>query len=249
MDRTEILKSIMQEKGMEVSDVAREADIPYTSVKSILERGIEKASYINICKICLALGTTPDELEKLAKSNIINNEFISLEDKQILDSLHKLDDLGRKHILYELNRESSRMSALKEQADRIKELETILHQSSKINRIYPYLHKIACAGTGFYFDDIPSDTIEAPYVEGADFIIGVSGDSMEPDYHDGDKLYVKKTEHLAIGDTGIFTIGNECYLKELGPDGLISRNPAYENIPGTEDIRLIGKVIGRISDD
>ena len=27
--------------------------------------------------------------------------------------------------------------------------------------------KIACAGTGFYFDDIPTDTIEAPYVEGA----------------------------------------------------------------------------------
>ena len=97
--------------------------------------------------------------------------------------------------------------------------------------IYPYLGKIACAGTGFYFDDIPTDTIEAPYVEGADFIIGVSGESMEPDYHDGEKLYVRKVEYLRNGDIGIFTIGNQCFLKELGEDGLISRNKNYDDIP------------------
>lgn len=112
-------------------------------------------------------------------------------------------------------------------------------------RVYTYMQKIACAGTGFYFDDIPSDTIEAPYMEGADFIIGVSGDSMEPDYQDGDYLYIKKVDTLLYGDVGIFTIGNECFLKEFGENGLISRNKTYSDIPGTEDVRLIGKVIGK----
>ena len=82
--------------------------------------------------------------------------------------------------------------------------------------------------------------------EGADFIIGVSGESMEPDYHDGEKLYVRKVEYLRNGDVGIFTIGNECFLKELGEDGLISRNKNYDDIPGDEKVRLIGKVIGKV---
>lgn len=49
---------------------------------------------------------------------------------------------------------------------------------------------------------------------GGDFIIGVNDDSMEPDYHDGDLLYAAKTDHISHGDVGIFTIGNECFLKE-----------------------------------
>ncbi len=83
-------------------------------------------------------------------------------------------------------------------------------------------------------------------MEGADFIIGVSGESMEPDYHNGEKLYVRKVEYLRNGDVGIFTIGNECFLKELGEDGLISRNKNYDDIPGDVKVRLIGKIIGKV---
>ncbi|MCD8020857.1 MAG: hypothetical protein LUF92_15180 [Clostridiales bacterium] len=66
----------------------------------------------------------------------------------------------------------------------MKQLQTAAMKLSA-TRIYTYMHKIACAGKGYIFDDIPTDTIEAPYVEGADFIIGVSGNSMEPTYYDG----------------------------------------------------------------
>lgn len=71
---------------------------------------------------------------------------------------------------------------------------------------------------------------------------------MEPDYHDVEKLYVRKVEYLKNGDVGIFTIGNKCFLKELGEDGLISRNKAYDDIPGDEDVRLVGKVIGKVEE-
>lgn len=166
------------------------------------------------------------------------NFVLSGHEKMHIEKYRSLDTTGRQHVDTVLDWEMTRIHDV-----------SAAQAHDAFSRIYPYLRKIACAGTGFYFDDIPSDTIEAPYMEGADFIIGVSGDSMEPDYHDGDNLYVKKTDHLALGDVGIFTAGNECYLKELGQDGLISRNPAYKNIPGTEDIRLIGKVIGKVSDD
>ena len=84
-----------------------------------------------------------------------------------------------------------------------------------------------------------------PFQDGADFVIGVSGDSMEPDYSDGDIVYVRKVTELKQGEVGIFTIGNECFIKELGADRLISRNKSYDDIKGNEDVRLIGKVIGK----
>ncbi len=85
-------------------------------------------------------------------------------------------------------------------------------------------------------------------MEGADFVIGVSGDSMEPTYHDGDMVYVEQRQVIDIGDIGIFFYNNECLIKEAGENGLISHNPKYEMIPGTEDIRCIGRVLGKVPD-
>lgn len=120
------------------------------------------------------------------------------------------------------------------------------HNSALATKMYTYLRKIAAAGVGFYFDDIPTDTIEAPYMEGADFIIGVNGDSMDPTYNDGDLVYVEKRQIVEIGDIGIFLVNGECYIKEAGENELISHNPDYPNIPGTEHIHCIGKVLGKV---
>lgn len=63
--RAEILRNLMEEKGMKVSDIVKISGLPYSTVKAILERGAEKAGYVNVCKICNALGISADELEKM----------------------------------------------------------------------------------------------------------------------------------------------------------------------------------------
>ncbi len=63
--RAEILRNLMEEKKMKVSDIVKISGLPYSTVKAILERGAEKAGYINVCKICNALGISADELEKM----------------------------------------------------------------------------------------------------------------------------------------------------------------------------------------
>lgn len=182
-----------------------------------------------------------DETRELYKNEASPEEF-----ENIVKKYRSLDDSGRERIDFELKKECERIQQIEELK---KQLAADFSEEISQTCIYPYLGKIACAGTGFYFDDIPTDTIEAIYVKGADFIIGVSGESMEPDYHDGEKLYVRKVEYLRHGDIGIFTIGNECFLKELGEDGLISRNKDYNDIPGDEKVRLVGKVIGKVEKD
>lgn len=171
---------------------------------------------------------------------------VTLGEYNIIKKYRFITDIspdGAKTVDIVLDREYAVAEQLKEKSDRIKELEAA---ESISKRLWAYYGKIACAGTGFIFDDIPTDIIEAPYIDGADFIIGVSGDSMEPDYHDGEKLYVKKTDRIRFGEVGIFTIRNECFLKEYGKNGLVSKNSKYNNIPGDEDVRLIGKVVGKV---
>lgn len=67
--RAEILRALMEEKGMKVSDIVKISGLPYSTVKAILERGAEKAGYVNVCKICNALGISADELEKKVADN------------------------------------------------------------------------------------------------------------------------------------------------------------------------------------
>lgn len=113
--------------------------------------------------------------------------------------------------------------------------------------LVPYYGHIASAGTGQYvFDDIPPEMIE---IENnmdnmqVDFAIGVNGDSMEPTYHDGDTLLIKKQSEICTGETGIFMINGEAYVKELGNGVLVSHNKNYDDIPLTSNTICIGRVI------
>lgn len=67
--RAELLRKIMDEKNMKVADIVRISGVPYSTVKAILERGAEKAGYVNVCKICSALGISADELERMVNDS------------------------------------------------------------------------------------------------------------------------------------------------------------------------------------
>lgn len=66
--RAELLRKLMEEKNMKVADIVRISGLPYSTVKAILERGAEKAGYVNVCKICNALEISADELEKMVNN-------------------------------------------------------------------------------------------------------------------------------------------------------------------------------------
>ena len=63
--RAKLLRNLMEKQNMKVSDIVKRSGLPYSTVKAILERGAEKAGYVNVCKICTALGISADELERM----------------------------------------------------------------------------------------------------------------------------------------------------------------------------------------
>lgn len=183
------------------------------------------------------------------KMPAMNNQ-VSVDEYKIIKKYRSLDPFGQETVSITLDRECKRVELIKKQQDRITYLEenpiVVEKEKDTIVRLYTYMHKIASAGNGFYFDDIPTDTIEAPYLPGADFIIGVNGDSMEPTYSDGDLVYVEKRQIIEVGEIGVFILNNECFIKEAGEKGLVSHNEKYDMIPGSEKIQCIGKVLGKV---
>lgn len=83
----------------------------------------------------------------------------------------------------------------------------------------------------------------------ADLVFAVNGDSMEPEYHDGDMVLVERypgCPELQYGEVGAFMIGNSTYIKVLEEDGLHSLNENYETMTFSDDenVYLIGRVLG-----
>lgn len=125
------------------------------------------------------------------------------------------------------------------------------------------------AGTGEFLDEENFETVSFPAASvprGARFGVRVSGDSMEPVYHDGQIVWVRPCESLKTGEVGVFIYEGEGYLKVYGesmPDEeqwgavadsygavhpqpiLISYNKAYEpkKVRAGSDFRIVGKVL------
>ena len=78
--------------------------------------------------------------------------------------------------------------------------------------------------------------------------VRVNGRSMEPAYRDGDIVFVERTEAVHEGETGIFFLNGDGYIKRLGHGELLSLNPEYGPIPLAEfdDFRCQGRVLGKL---
>ena len=87
--------------------------------------------------------------------------------------------------------------------------------------------------------------------EDTTFGVRISGDSMEPEFHDGQIAWVLQQESVANGEIGIFALNGEAYIKKLQNDKdgifLISLNEKYAPIKVGENDRLdiFGKVLGK----
>lgn len=175
----------------------------------------------------------------------LNMKEIDIVEKYRFISTHSAD--GAIIVDTVLDREYSIAQQLQGKDEQINELEKELLPRC----ILAYYGKIAAAGQSYGFDDVIVGTIECPLTDQsqkADYAIGISGDSMEPTFSDGDIVYVSKNAHLDVGDIGIFQKDNGIYIKEVGENELISHNPRYKPITNEGDILCLGKVIGKIEE-
>lgn len=150
-----------------------------------------------------------------------------------------LDREGRRKALdyVQLLRDSGRYAVKQEAAARIRTL--------------PLYSLAVSAGTGQLLDGEDYEMVEVgiEVPEGANFGVRVAGDSMEPEFHNGQHVWVRQQRSLMTGEIGIFLYDGSAYLKQLvagnGSMALHSLNPAYPDIIISPELplRVLGKVL------
>ncbi len=87
----------------------------------------------------------------------------------------------------------------------------------------------------------------------ADDVFPVNGQSMEPDYPNGSRVFVERVdvEKLSFGDVIACIADGVPYVKIYERDGLHSINEKYETISISEDdnVRLFGRVVGIVPEE
>ena len=107
----------------------------------------------------------------------------------------------------------------------------------------------ASAGPGDFLDNDPTATTLEVTNQECTFAVKISGDSMEPDVHDGDIVLVKSCEEVPNAQKGVVWYKGVCYCKKLIRTDkgllLVSLNKGYDPIPveSVDEYHLFGEVV------
>ena len=231
------LSFYMNQKGIDRNTLCADLDLKYTTVRDWL-KGI---TYPRIGKIELLANYF-----NINKSDLIENKISTAQSSDYL--LEEITNTARK-----LNTDNKKivLRTSEELLESQNEEETKINEVSEVIQLYSYDYydHPASAGTGQYLNDVRVERIELPVDVDADFVIPIKGDSMEPDYHDGDLVFIQTSVDLNNGVIGVFNYNGDAYIKQLVIDKeqayLHSLNPAYKDMPITPetDFRIIGEVV------
>ena len=219
-------------KGMTQQDIADALGESSGRVIYNWEKGIGRPDCDKLAKLCDLLGVSADELIgcKSMAQRPTATEWNTLQ------KYRALDEHGKEVVDYLIDSEYKRVRlSIKKPKPRMLKIDWFTLPAS--------------AGTGNILDsDLAEELLvsESAEAEQADFVISVGGDSMEPTYHDGDKVFVEKCDAIEVGEVGIFVVNGDVYIKEFGNKGLISHNEKYKpiRIGENDSVYCCGRVIG-----
>ena len=220
-------------KHLKQDELAVLLEVSSYSVVSKWEVGKAKPDCETLKRLCQILEVSPEYL--LGVGKVVN--YPTTDEWDILNKFREIDIFGKNAVKAVIDAEYQRNFAVRPKSKKPRMLRLDFYN-------YP-----ASAGTGNFLDDETPDEIwvkECDEAEAADYVIPISGDSMEPTFHDGDKVFVEKCDTVQEGEIGIFVLNGDAYIKELGERCLVSHNEAYKPIKvGSHDsIFCCGKVLG-----
>lgn len=241
------LSFYMEQKGVDRNTLCADLDLKYTTVRDWL-KGI---TYPRIGKIELLANYF-----NINKSDLIENKLSTTQPsdsllEEITNTARKLNTDNKKNVL--------RMSEdlLNEQEKRRKAKINEVSEAINLYQVEVVSETAAACGFnyGFGYEDTDRVTIEVDeQTPHHDIATKVSGDSMQPNYQDGDILYLAdKGLTTYNGDLAVIAYGDRSYFKKIYTENgrlrLVSLNNKYEDIildfPPAEDTHIkIFAVVG-----
>ena len=234
------LKNARLCKGITQRELGRIINASHNSISN-WENDQNKPDMDTIELICGTLDITPNYL--INGNDDGNNDVVPADVNNVIRMYLKLDEISKATVDNVLNFEY-KQSLARNRAEN----KNLFRNLTRLYSVTYYPEPVS-AGTGQYLDytSLQTLTINTTPPIGADFILRVIGDSMEPEYPDGGLVFVRIQKTIEIGEVGIFFSEGNVYMKVLGENGLESLNKKYPTIEGDKDIKCIGKVVGKLS--
>nr|DAJ39109.1 MAG TPA: Repressor protein CI [Caudoviricetes sp.] len=219
----DIIIDLCNQRGWSLSEFARKLDLP----KSSISRYFNKSRQLPINKINLFADTLGVSSEFLLGIKISNND--------LLDIYNKLDSKRQSKVYEFASRQLDEQNGIQEE---------------KV--VYLVRGRQSAAGSMIHVDDVDAEMGVLPssiVPNGANELVQITGDSMEPLIKKGSEVYLRYQPTVEDGEVAIVRVEDEgVTCKYLYRDGknviLKSENPKYEDlIVDAERVSVIGKVL------
>lgn len=235
----DIIIDLCNQKGWSLSEFARKLDLP----KSSISRYFNKSRQLPINKINLFSDVLGVSSEYLLGIQTIASDRNKTQN-ELLNVYNKLE-INRQTKVYDYATEQ-----LKEQNNNVVDINDYIEEESDWYEVKFY--GSVSAGTGLYLDDEQVETISfgADMIPtGTDFCLKVNGDSMDPMFHDGDYVFIKRETDFRNGSIGVVIVNGDAYLKKIyiteNSIKLVSLNKKYKDIivSNEDTIKYVGTVV------
>lgn len=219
----DIIIDLCNQRGWSLSEFARKLDLP----KSSISRYFNKNRQLPINKINLFADTLGVSSEYLLGIKISNND--------LLDIYNKLDSKRQSKVYEFASHQLDEQNGIKEE---------------KV--VYLVRGRQSAAGSMIHVDDVDAEMGVLPssiVPNGANELVRITGDSMEPLIKKGSEVYLRYQPIVEDGEVAIVRVeddGVTCkYLYRDGKNVILkSENPKYEDlIVDAEKVSVIGKVL------
>lgn len=261
IDRIKLMKNQRRLTNERLSELS---GVPLGTLSKLLAGMNESPKLSNVVAICSALDCSVEYIVTGAPENT-NNYTLEPEEISLMEMYRQLDSWGKSVAGLVIAKERERvLGAETEPAVPAVPTKVLRPQITKKTvgrfsgersvhgkRSIQLFELPVSAGVGVYLDDARSEKITIPGNEKtaeADFALRISGNSMEPKYHDGDILLVQNADGVEIGEMGIFLLDGSGFFKVFGGDRLISLNPEYGPIllKDFNEVQCCGRVVGKL---
>lgn len=237
----EIINTLKKEKKLTSAQLAEMSGVTQSTIEKITSGVNTNPTLETLQAICKVLGCT---LNDFAAPSIQAKKapLYSSEAMKLAQDYDNLDSHGRRIVRLVADEELVRYARQTQDIRQAKE------GAEPDNLIYItrwFSHPMSAGAGTEAGDDYPEElelTKRPP--RGTSYVAPVRGDSMEPTYHDGDRLFIRSCEKIEAGQIGVFLMDGKQWVKEQGDGVLISHNAQYDPIPMREDIRCQGLVLG-----
>lgn len=221
MYQPEKLKARRKELKMTQKDIADQLGISYQAY-SAWERGVKEPSKEKV-----------KQLEKILK--VPKGYFTEID---IVRMYNTLSNKGKNQVV-----KYARDLVQKEKTQQVISISENLYE-------YHVYEKMSAGIGASVYDDRNYDTVYFNEELAHDFASWVSGDSMEPKYHNGSVALIRETGFDYDGAVYAVVCNNQTYIKRVYREEeglrLVSINPRYDDIliSYDEDPRVVGIIVG-----